>query len=252
MFRILQIAALALALAPVARPSWIWTTSTDPAPKNRFTYFRKVVTLDRLPADATFLFSADSNARLWINGTLVCRKVTRYHEQRATADTVDAAPYLRKGANVLLVLHHNWGPIVTFQRSGNVHAGLYLESPWIRTDASWRWRTAPEFAAHDQQIVGVTGDHRIRYPQVADGRLGMPEAVHDPAFDDAAWQPAAEVKDGPWPAKPAPVEIPLQREIRVEPTRVLAAGRLADVQPLSDDPLSMAAGIRKARCRPVQ
>ncbi|HWQ52810.1 MAG TPA: hypothetical protein VN442_03940, partial [Bryobacteraceae bacterium] len=46
--------------------------------------------------------------------------------------------------------------------------------------------------------------------------------------------------------------IPLQREIRVEPTRVLAAGRLADVQPLSDDPLSMAAGIRKARCRPVQ
>ena len=250
MTRPLRIGLLGLTLAASARPAWIWSSATDVAPKNRFTYFRKVVVLDRVPNDASLLFSADSNARLWINGNLVSRKVTRYHEDRATADALDAAPHLREGPNVVVVLHHNWGPIVTFQRSANLHAGLYVEASWLRTDSTWRWRSAPEFAAHEEQIVGVTGDHRIRYPEIADGRRALPDDVHSPAFDDTGWQPAVEVTDGPWPAKPARTEIPPQRETVVHPARALAAGRLMPAQPLSDDPLSIAAGIRTARCEP--
>jgi hypothetical protein len=242
---------LGLLLAAAAPCGWIWSTPGDAAPKNRFTYFRKVVTLELVPAKATLLFAADSNARLWINGQIVLRKVTRYHEDRATADTIDATPYLHPGQNVVVVLHHNWGPIITFQRSANKHAGLYVESDWLRTDASWRWLTAPEFAAHDQQIVGITGDHRIRYPQIADGRKALPASVHDAAFDDASWQHAYEVKDGPWPAAPAKNEIATQRETAVHPEHVVAAGRLIPAQSISDDPLSIAKGIRTARCEPV-
>ena len=244
----LRAICLGLVLAAAAPCGWIWTTPDEAAPKNRFTYFRKVVTLDRVPANATLLFSADSNARLWINGRIVVRKVTRYHEDRATADAIDAAAYLHPGKNVIVVLHHNWGPIVTFQRSANKHAGLYLESEWVRTDASWRWLTAPEFAAHDKQIVGITGDHRIRYPQIADGRKSIAEDMHDAAFDDSSWQQAYPVKDGPWPAAPAANEIPNQRETVVHPERILGAGQLVPAQPISDDPMSIAAGIRTARC----
>jgi hypothetical protein len=251
MLRLLRIASLGLALAAGAQPAWIWTSSPDAAPKNRFTYFRTVVTLDRVPDDATVQFSADSNARLWVNGNLVCRKVTRYHEDRATAQLVEVGRYLRKGRNVVVALHHNWGPIVTFQRSANKHAGLYLESSWLRTDSSWRWIAAPEFAAHEKQVLGVTGDHRIRYPQIADGRQALPSQIHDAAFDDSAWQRAVEVTDGPWPAKPGLAGIPSQRENTVRPPRVLASGRLVTAQPLSDDPLSIAAGIRTARCEPA-
>lgn len=75
--------------------------------------------------EATLHFGADSNARLWINGTLVCRKVTRYHEAAATVDVVNARPHLRTGTNVVVVLHHNWGPITTFQRP--VHGYPFLE-----------------------------------------------------------------------------------------------------------------------------
>jgi len=242
---------LGLLLAAAAPCGWIWSTPEEAAPKNRFTYFRKVVTLDRVPADATLRFAADSNARLWINGRIVLRKVTRYHEDRATADTVNAAPYLHPGQNVIVVLHHNWGPIVTFQRNANKHAGLYIESPWLRTDASWRWRTAPEFTPHDRQIVGITGDHRIRYPQIADGRKELAGNIHDTAFDDSAWQPAYEVKDGPWPAAPAWSGIPPQRETAVHPEHVVAAGRLIPASALADDPLSIAKDIRTARCEPV-
>lgn len=123
----LRTICLGLLLAAAAPCGWIWTTPDEAAPKNRFTYFRKVVTLERVPASATLLLSADSNARLWINGRTVVGKVTRYHEDRATADSIDAAPYLHPWQNVIVVLHHNWGPIVTFQRSANKHAGLYGE-----------------------------------------------------------------------------------------------------------------------------
>ena len=247
----LRALSLGLFFAAAASCGWIWTTPSEAAPKNRFTYFRKVVALDHVPANATLLFSADSNARLWINGQIVVRKVTRYHEHLATADSIDAAPYLHPGRNVIVVLHHNWGPIITFQRSANKHAGLYMESDWVRTDASWRWLTAPEFTAHEKQIVGITGDHRIRYPQIVDGRKVLAGNVHDAAFDDSSWRSAYEVKDGPWPSAPAKNEIANQRESAVPPERVVAAGRLMMEQALSSDPLSIATGIRTAHCEPV-
>ncbi len=218
--------------------------------RNRFTYFRKVVTLDALPDDATLRFAADSNARLWINGRLVRRKVARYHLEKITAEVVNAGPYLRTGRNVVVVLHHNWGNIITFQRTGNRMPGLYVDAAWLKSDGTWKAAAAPEFARHGKQVVGVIGDERIRYPQIVDGRKMIGPAVHDPAFDDADWPSARVIEDGPWPDVPSDVETPGQREHVVRPMSVLAAGELQRARPLSDDPLSMAAGIRTATCRP--
>ncbi len=229
---------------------WIWGDAQSSAPKNRFTYFRKVFELKELPKDATLRFAADSNGQLWINGQVVRRKVARYHESHITAEVVDAGPYLRIGKNVIVVRHHNWGDLITFQRTGNKHAGLYVNSVFIRSDASWRWITAPEFMPHDKQVVGVIGDKRIRYAQVIDLRKTLPGDVHSPDFDDGGWQQASVVTDGPWPAAPDDVETPGQREHRVMPMSVLNAGTLERTRPLSDDPLSMAPGIRTSTCRP--
>ena len=38
-------------------------------------------------------------------------------------EKVNAAPYLHKGDNVVVVLQHNWGNITTFQRTGNKKLG---------------------------------------------------------------------------------------------------------------------------------
>ncbi|HEY3342068.1 MAG TPA: hypothetical protein VGK81_08625, partial [Anaerolineae bacterium] len=193
-------------------------------PYNRFTYFRKVVDLTVMPADATLHFAADSNARLWINGSLVCRKVARYQEEKITAEVIDAAPYLRKGRNVIVVLHHNWGDIITFQRTGNRHAGLYLNATWLWTDDTWRWLQAAEFYAHTKQVVGLIGDPRIRYPILFDGQHSLPAALHDADFDDALWRSAYVVTDSPWPARPTDVETPGQREFALQPLSILSAG----------------------------
>ncbi len=234
------------------KAEWIWSDPDDRAPANRFTYFRRVVDLETIPEDAELRFAADSNARLWINGHIVRRKVARYHERHVTAEVVNAGPHLRPGRNVVVVLHHNWGPITQFQRSANEHAGLYVSGAWINTDASWRCITAPQFVAHDKQIPGVIGHYRIRYPQIIDARKRPGGNLHDPGYDDSAWSRCVGVSDGPWPATPDDVETPGQREHAVRPMAVLAAGTLAPNQPISDDPHSVAAGIRTAKCHPVE
>lgn len=232
---------------------WIGLTKAmdgGTAPSNRFTYFRKEVSLDRLPEDVSLYFGADSNARLWINGHLVRRKVTRYHETKATTDVVNAGPYLREGTNVIVVLHHNWGPITTFQRTGNVQTGLYLRSAWVQTDSTWRVRKAPQFLQHEKQILGVPGTPRVRYPQVIDGRDRLAGDLHDPSFDDSTWRRARVVTDGPWPEGPSPVETPGQREYRIEPMDVLRAGTVE--RAFADGADSIGIHMRNARHTPSE
>jgi hypothetical protein len=252
--------------APQNGAAWIWSDNADPAPRNRFTYFRKVVALDALPADATLRMAADSNAHLWINGQIVRRKVARYHEPLITAEVIDAGPYLRPGKNVVVLLHHNWGDIITFQRSGNKHAGLWLAASWIKSDDSWRCITAPEFVPHGKQVVGVIGDQRIRYAQIVDGRKMLGGDINDAGFDDSVWKAVQIVNDGPWPVTPTDVETPGQRESAVTPPSVLAAGTVqgyaaaeqtakaqarssAIAQPVPEDSFVMANEIKAADCK---
>lgn len=250
MYRLFALVLIAISLK--AAPRWIWTAGEEAAPKNRFTWFRKVVELRAMPPDTTVLFAADSNAHLWINGAALRRKVTRYHEDRITAEVVDASRALRTGRNVIVVLHHNWGPIITFQRSANQHAGLWIGGGWLESDGTWKTHTAPEFLQHDRQIVGANRGHdpRIRYPVIQDGRKAFEDDIHAAAFNDSDWANAVEVSDGPWPAAPTPVETPGQRESMAAPAAVVAAGVLNSKTPLSEGPLSVAAGIRTARYSP--
>lgn len=214
---------LATATPTPTAARWIWSDPDDPQPANRFTWFRRVVVLDELPERAEVRFAADSTARLWVNGAVLRRKVARFDEPRVRAELVDVRRHLHRGANVVVVLHHNWGSIVTFQRSANEHAGLWLDGSWIHTDASWRWQSADEFALTEQ--FRGTGDHtpRIRYPVDWDARHS-PTGVHDPGFDDAEWLAAVPVAGGPWPDRVPTVETPGQRETEQLPGGVVAAG----------------------------
>lgn len=231
------------------KAKWIWTSPDTPAPVNRFHYFRNVVELDEEPENTELRFAADSNAQLWINGHLVRRKVSRYAEEEISAENVHAGPYLKKGLNTVVVLHHNWGPITCFMRTGNRHAGLYIEAEWLRSDASWKWIEAPQFFKHQLQIAGkYENAFRLRFPAIMDARQ-VPEGIFNGDFDDADWNAAYEVNDGPWPETPVGLETPGQREHRVVPMSVLAAGTATG--DLSDAVESIAGNLSKAHLKPT-
>lgn len=209
---------------------WIWLPS-ERLPQqigktNLFSWFRCRIHLESVPEKAELLFAADSNARLYVNGVALRRKMTRYAERSIRAEVVNAGPHLQVGDNVVVVLHHNWGDIVTFQRTGNSAPRLYVAGSWIATGSHWRCRVAQEFLHHDEQIVGIAGEApRVRFPIVLDGRKTSWNEVHAADFDDSRWSPAEEVKQPEWAClPPVPVETPPQRSSLVLPVDVLAAG----------------------------
>lgn len=241
-----------LALAhPSQQARWIWQAEGEASPRNTFTYFRKEVYLKQVPTDSTLHFAADSNAHLWVNGHILQRKMTRYFEGYVRTEALNVRPYLHLGWNTVVVLHHNWGPIVTFQRSGNVHAGMYLRSEWIHSDDSWRLLPAPEFEAGTDQITGVTGDQRIRFPQVINGALLPDQRMWTAPFDSSRWQQAAIVDGGPWPERPEDVETAPQQEQSVRPESVLASGDLQLEGSLPYRSIDIAHGISHANYRVV-
>jgi hypothetical protein len=243
------------ATSPAA--SWISSPGGAPCPTNSFTYFRRTVNLTSLPADPTLHVAADSNAHVWINGTLVRRKVTRYAEPLITTETIEARGLLHIGRNTVVILNHSWGPIVTFQRAGCKHAGVYVASSWITSDATWKVRHAEEFAQNDKQVVGVSarpdgvGDHRIRFAQFVDGAHMPPESIFTPSFDDVGWTNCEVVTDGPWPARPLPSGTPGQRESLVLPRLLLAKGTVTETHVEQNDAVAIESAMYHGEYHPI-
>ncbi len=219
-------------LAEEYRGEWIWHPELDPQVTNQFTYFRKVYDLTNPPAKAEILFAADANARLIVNGQILRRKVTRYHPDFVRPEKVQIGPYLKSGKNTVLILHHNWGTTKNFQRQEKRRAGVLIQSIGdfheFNTDTSWRTARALQFIEHEQQIIGVIGDLRIRFPVMIEGGLKV-ENLCKPSYRESPpldWMSATSIEEPIWTVQydffPKP-----QREYFFNVQRLIAAGTIA-------------------------
>ena len=232
------------AIAPLPA-QWIWDERVDEQATNRFTWFRRALTLDDPPAQATLFFAADANAQIWLNGEMLRRKVTRYTVDAVRPEAIDIGPFLRAGENELLVLHHNWGPGTNFQREPRRRGGLYVSTDsaalaGLATGSGWQSAPATAFLEHDLRIMGLNGKPRIRFPVTVDGRR-LP--VHAGGSAQLDWQPASAIADPIWTIA-TDERIRGQREYPLGVERVIAAGRAdygAAGVPAVDDPRFAAA-----------
>ncbi|MEW6239164.1 MAG: hypothetical protein AB1656_27595 [Candidatus Omnitrophota bacterium] len=212
-----------------AAKQWIWHPDVDPQAANRFVYFRKEFDLAQPNPSLHAYFAADANAQLIVNGKILRRKVTRYHPLHLRPEWVLIGPYLHTGKNVILVLHHNWGKIKNFQRQEERRAGLLFaaQDGSIVTDSSWRCAVAPEFVHHEQQIIGVIGDLRIRFPVIIDGSLRVDD-LSSPDYKEAPpleWKNAMLVADPIWRIE-TDIHPQPQRQYFFPVQRVVAAGTI--------------------------
>ena len=210
--------------------SFIWRPGSDKPQPNTWTYFCKRFEWDdAMPT--TILFAADPTARLWINGNVVLPRVMRFVSPQITVEEVDLAEYLEEGMNTAVVLHHWWG-VPTFQRSRGGAPGIAIQSDFLRTDGSWRWRNADEFLAHPHQTLGAN-TQRIRFPVVMDARHHDP-GLHDGHSDDGKWSEAVAVNSPAWSRPVLKETAALERE-KVFPVKVEAVGT-ATPPPIADAP----------------
>ena len=102
-----------------ARPaSWI---ADSRAPGNEYGvfHFRRVLQLDARPDRFVVHVSADNRYRLYVNGQQVSSGPQRSDLMHWRYETLDLAPHLRAGRNVLAALVWNWGaerPVAQFSR----------------------------------------------------------------------------------------------------------------------------------------
>ena len=87
------------------KTNWIWSPSWGKEDEEipGLLYFRKEIELGDLPVEGTLNISADTRYKLYVNGTLVAVGPCKGDRQVWYFDTVDIAPYLKKGKNIIAV-----------------------------------------------------------------------------------------------------------------------------------------------------
>ena len=146
--------------------SWIWSEEEDPQFAAQGTrVFERKLSLASKPEEAKMVMTADNRFTLTVNGREVLA-------QKAEADgwrkltTIDVAPYLRSGENVVKVEVENTEP---------GYAGLLARleivgGPTLVTDASW---------TEGGRAARVVGPYGVSpWGRFADGRILRPTAIY--------------------------------------------------------------------------
>ncbi len=182
--------------APKVESRFLTTTRVDPEQSQRFACFRRLVTLESLPASVPARMTADSRYVLWVNGAEVVRGPVRANGRRLHYDAIDLVSWLQPGPNVIAVLARYyghatpwWAPVPpTFQLSAGafVFEARLADDAWLVSDQHWRAHASD--AWERQHPLGIGGIS----PECHDARR-LPARWQELDFDDAAWSPAFEL-----------------------------------------------------------
>lgn len=197
------LAALAIAAAPIlahaqtarifnAAPVASWIAPADlPADSLAVFHARRTLDLPARPDHFVVHVSADNRYRLYVNGAQVASGPQRSDVMHWRYETVDIAPQLRAGANVVAAVVWNWGahhPVAQHSyRTGFLLQGDSPREAVINSGSGWKVYRDPAYSE-----VRVTGaDVNNAYYAAAQGEAvdaaRYPWGWERADFDDRAW-----------------------------------------------------------------
>ncbi len=177
---------------------WIWNKDnlTD---NNTWMCFNKKVTLENVPQSLIADIAADSKYWLYINGeTVVFEGSVKRGPDKESGyyDSVDIAPYLKKGENSICALVWFWGEQKNYSYNSSGQGGFLFEAVSdgiaIVSDSSWKVRK------HDAYINSRQYQPNYRLPEYSvyyDAREEFGDWL-DNSFDFSAWENATEYGAG--------------------------------------------------------
>jgi alpha-L-rhamnosidase len=162
-------------------------------------HFRKVIGLQAKPEKYVIHVSADNRYRLFVNGNAVCFGPARSDLNHWNYETVDIAPYLKPGKNIVSAVVWNFGeqsPVAQFsKKTAFLLQGNSETEKAVNTDKSWKVikneaysPLAPDHAKLQTYIVVGPGDD-------VNGEL-YPWNWQDISFDDSEWLSSTEIGNG--------------------------------------------------------
>ena len=184
------------------RSNWIWIPGWNAEDKDepRIVCFRKVFDVDRVPEKLEVKISADSRYKLYVNGKLAEIGPSKGDNRVWYYDTVDLAPYLVKGKNVLAVkvlrypLEFLKGNMSVFrtQSPGFYFIGEYAgdngEAVSLSADESWK-------CLRDPNVKLLPDSPLFSHLYIMEEASGNPDTFGwmGSGYDDSSWQ-SAEVQ----------------------------------------------------------
>jgi len=136
-------------------------------PGDSFTVFhaRRTFDLSSVPARFVVHVSADNRYRLYVNGVQVSSGPQRSDVTHWRYETLDLAPHLRAGRNVIAALVWNWGaarPVAQHSnRTGFLLQGNgQVEAALVNTGTGWKLLRDPAYAPIEalRALPGMTED----------------------------------------------------------------------------------------------
>ncbi|MBN2028818.1 alpha-rhamnosidase [bacterium] len=176
--------------------SWTaaWITVPDaPAEDYGLYYFRKEINLQEKPSQFVVHVSADNRYKLYVNEKLVSLGPALGDIQHWNYETVDLAPYLKAGDNIVSAKVWNEGslrPVSQFSyRTGFILQGADEEAQVLNTDESWK-------CIRDNSYTPIRQSVRGYYAAGAGDSINMNYQFKDwekLSCDDSSWKLAAPV-----------------------------------------------------------
>jgi len=201
--RLLVIFYSALALLPAANPvlfraPWPAKWASHPSASREFGvyHFRKSFTLAEKPSTFPVHVTADHRYELFVNGTRVALGPSRGDLAHWRYQTLDLAPHLVAGRNVLAAVVWNWSryaPAAQISnQTGFLVQGDGAKQALVNTPAGWRCMADDAYTPLDR--------HRSGYPigvlagagESVDGGK-YPWGWETPGYDDSKWVTAVAI-----------------------------------------------------------
>ena len=140
-------------------PAATWVSAPDVPPDGFGVFhFRRTFSLPVQPERFVVHVSADNRYRLFVNGQMVSSGPQRSDLMHWRYETVDLAPHLRAGRNVLAALVWSWGaerPVAQFsRRSALLIQGDTPQQALVNTGPDWKVLHNPGYAPVPVRVSG--------------------------------------------------------------------------------------------------
>jgi alpha-L-rhamnosidase len=153
-------------------------------------HFRRTFNLTARPDRFVVHVSADNRYRLYVNGQQVSSGPQRSDLMHWSYETVDLAPQLREGRNVLAALVWNWGaerPVAQFsRRSAFLLQGNSEREALVNTGPEWKVFSNTGYAPIPVRLAAY---YASPPGEAVDGRA-MPWGWETIDYSDASWKAA--------------------------------------------------------------
>jgi alpha-L-rhamnosidase len=160
-------------------------------------HFRKVFNLNSKPASFIIRVSADNRYKLYVNGTLVSLGPARGDIYHWNYETVDIAPYLNTGKNIIASTVWNeaeYRPEAQITlRTGFILQGGSPAEEILNTDTSWRCTRDSAYKPIGDALYG--GYFVAGHGQFVDMNKVV-EGFDNVNFNDSAWDRPKEIDHG--------------------------------------------------------